>query len=286
MMRRRRFIQIVAAAALAPEVAAAQVRRWTGRAMGADVSLVLYGADPGTLDRALDLIRAAEARFSLHDPGSELVRLNAAGGGRVSSDMARLLDLAARMHHATEGLFDPTIQPVFDALLRGAPAPWDLVGWNRLKWDGARLALASGQALSLNGIAQGDVTDQVRNHLADQGLDKALVNIGEHAAIGGPFRLGLEDPVHGLLGQISLSDSALATSSPGAMLLGNRSHILHPAGGAPCWSTVSVRAQTAVVADAVSTGLCLAPIEQAKRIARRLGVAVTLVDDQGDITRV
>ena len=287
-MRRRRFIQVVAAtlAAGGPAFARADAQRWRGVAMGAAVALDLFGAQPEDLAAAVDEIRAAEARFSLYDPTSELSRLNAAGGGVLSAEMAELLALCDAMHAATDGLFAPTVQPVFAALARGERPPWEDVGWGRVALRDGEVVLAPGQALTLNGIAQGFATDRVRATLAARGLTHALISVGEHAALGGPFRLGVVDPVHGQVGMRTLTDGCLATSSPGAMRLGTQTHILHPMNGPAHWSTVSVEAESAAIADAASTALCLADLPQVRRITRALGARTTLIDPGGDVSSV
>lgn len=285
MMNRRRFILVSAAAAAgATRANAATPMRWQGRAMGADVSLVLHGGDEQDLSTAVALIRDAEARFSLYQPNSELSRINDGGGGALSVQMSELLHLSARVHRLSEGLFDPTIQPVFQALLSGARPPWHLVGWDRVNLSANHIWLAPGQRLTLNGIAQGYATDLVRSHLRARGFVQALVSVGEHAAIGGPFRLALQDPQFGQVGTRTLTGQAIATSSPLAMTLGDKSHILHPNGQSGIrWSTVSVEAQSAALADGLSTALCHAPIRLVDKVARAMGVRVTLVDHQGDV---
>ena len=56
--------------------------------------------------------------------------------------------------------------------------------------------------------------------------------------------------------------TALAVSAPGALRIGGRGHILHPATGLPAparWTGVSITAPTAALADALSTAACLMP---------------------------
>lgn len=287
MMNRRRFITVVAAACIGGGQTQASPLRWSGRAMGAEVSLELHGGSPVVLAAARAAILRLEQIFSLHDPRSELSRLNANGGGIASPDMVAVLDLAEEVHGETGGLFDPTIQPVFEAWLAGEAAPWHRVGWQRIHRKGHEVRFGKGQALTLNGIAQGYATDRVRAVLMEHGLTLALVAVGEHAAIGGPFRLALVDPVHGRIGTRTLQNGAIATSSPFAMRLGKGTHIIAPNGSeTPRWSTVSVEAQSAALADALSTALCLAPVDMVRDVARVFGVRVTLVDAGGDVLRV
>ncbi|NRB02825.1 MAG: FAD:protein FMN transferase [Rhodobacteraceae bacterium] len=285
-MTRRRFLS-VSAATLVASAAHASTARWQGRAMGAEVSLVLHGGTQQDLDAAVTEIRRVERLFSIYDPTSELSHLNKNSGGRLSPDTQDLLALCDSVHRTTDGLFDPTVQPVFRAALHGRALPWHLVGWDRVRIEQGHLTMAKGQQLTLNGIAQGYATDQVRDLLTARGFAKALVSVGEHSAIGGPFRLQLEDPIHGPLGLRTLEDSAIATSSPNAMQLGVGAHIFDPTGRAvPLWSTVSVEAKSAALADGLSTALCMAPRDQIAQIAGATGTRITLIDRSGDLTRL
>ncbi|MEM9584354.1 MAG: FAD:protein FMN transferase [Pseudomonadota bacterium] len=255
--------------------------------MGADVSLALYGGHQDDLAAAVAEIEKTEKLFSIYDPTSELSRLNKQGGGAISYETAQILSLCDRLHSLTGGLFDPTIQPIFKAALKGSPLPWHLVGWKKLHLTRDQLHLAPGQQMTLNGIAQGYATDKVKDLLIARGYDKALVSVGEHAAIGGPFRLGLVDPEQGQVGTRVLENSAVATSSPLAMKMGRNPHIFHPKGDrSPSWSTVSVQADSAALADGLSTALCLAQLDQIKAINRATGARITMVDAEGDISTI
>ncbi len=288
-MRRRRFLQIAAAALAVPGRAGAETL-WQGRALGADVSVSLRGdaaAANAVLPRIENLLHGIEAEFSLHDPVSALSRLNRDGWLAPSPDFRALFAASDRVHRLTGGRFDPTVQPLWRALAEGRPIgpARAALGWNRVQVSPRTIRLAPGQALTFNGIAQGFATDRVRDLLAAVGFTHALVNIGEYAAIGGPFRIGVEDPIHGLLGQRALSGGCVATSSPGALTLGPSFHILDPMGRAPLWSTVSVEATTATLADGLSTALCFLDREAIARLSRTGHdlLSVTLVSPDGDL---
>lgn len=285
-MRRRRFLQIVLGAALAGGRAAAG--EWRGPAFGADVS-IRAGADLD-LDPVLAEIARIEAAFSLYRD-SELTRLNASGTCTPSDAMRSVLGLSARVHAATGGAFDPTVQPLWTALATGgdAAAARSRVGFGRVA-IGDRVTLGPGQALTLNGIAQGYAADRIRAVLAAQGLTDCLIDMGEFSAIGGPFRVGIEDPVAGLVGRHAIGGAgprAIATSSPGALRLPGGSHILGPRGEVPLWSTVSVAGDDAALCDAASTAFVLMPADRiaAARDALALG-PVVLVDFAGDLVTI
>ncbi|MCG6903476.1 MAG: FAD:protein FMN transferase [Rhodobacter sp.] len=286
-LTRRRFLTISAAFAGMPSIA--QAESWQGYAFGAEVSLTIRGPRQVTvpaLAGARALLREVERRFSLYDPDSDLSRLNATGRLALGPGFHALLQAADHAHRITGGLFDPTVQPLWLALADGRD-PGDAlraVGWNRVRFDLARVALDRGQALTFNGIAQGYATDLITESLAARGLTDLLVNIGEYRGIGGPWRLGLSDPVHGHLGTRTLTGGAIATSSPAAMSLGRHGHILHPA-ARPQWSTVAVEAPNAMLADSLSTAMTLAPRDQIEAILKAQdGLRVTLVDFDGNLT--
>ena len=288
MIPRRRFLAITAAALAVP--GGGRAASWQGRALGAEVSITIRGGGAlaaRAIEATRQIIARTERLFSLYDADSSLNRLNRTG--RLDAPdpwFLALVQSADAAHRLTEGRFDPSVQPLWRALATGGDigAARAAVGWTRVRFDARRITLAPGQALTFNGIAQGFATDRVAEALTGLGLRDVLVNIGEYRGQGGPWQLGLDDPAHGPLGQITLTDGAVATSSPGALAIGDGSHILLP-GASPLWSTVSVSARNATLADSLSTGLCLAPRALVERIASQEDVqAIRLVDRAGDLT--
>lgn len=282
-MNRRRFLMIAAAAAATPLAAS----DWRGQALGTDLSVTLAG--PGAERALADLkpvIERLDATFSLYR-ASELTDLNGAGHGRPSPWLSSALVLCDELHRLTGGVFDPTVQPLWRALAEGRDtgAAAAAIGWGRVAL-GPEVRLGPGQALTLNGMAQGLAADLVRDWLRLRGFDRALVNMGEYAALGGPFRLELEDPEAGPLGQVSISGRAMAVSSPGALSVGGRAHILHPKGQAPLWSTVAVQAESAALADGLSTALVFADAAEIAALRRRRAdiSRVIVVDQAGGLT--
>lgn len=288
-MKRRRFLQVAAVAAVLPGRAVAETI-WQGVALGADVSVTLRGSVTGVesaIEGIQGILRQMEAEFSLFDPDSSLSRLNRTGMLAPGPEFRSLCEAADHAHRMTSGLFDPTVQPLWQARAAGLDesAARQSIGWDRVTF-GAEIRLAEGQALTFNGIAQGFATDRVRDFLGQRGYGRALINIGEFAALGGPFDIGIADPDYGLLGRRHLSEGAIATSSPLATRLAGGSHILGPRGELPGWSTVSVEAASATLADALSTALVFLDrprIETLMSREKRIR-SVTLISPGGDLT--
>ncbi len=266
-MNRRRFLTIAAAFAACP-ARAGTPQVWTGRALGAEARIVLHGAAAheaaGLFARVEAELARIESHFSLH-ADSALVRLNRDGRlAHPAPDMTDLFALAGRVHAATGGAFDPTIQPLWLATARGGDTEGArrLIGWHRVRVAPDEIRLAPGMALTFNGIAQGHAADRVAALLRGAGFRDVLIDMGEIVALG---RNGARDwealiaaPDGTELARTGLSDRALATSSPmGTRIGAGAGHILDPRGGGARWSTVAVSAADAATADALSTAFCL-----------------------------
>ncbi len=265
LIPRRRFLALTACALIPQSVFAAT---WSGTGLGAALSLRLIGGTPRQTARAFAHVEREIARIeamaSLHRDSS-LTRLNRDGHlTHPAPDLAALLGLAGRVHAATGGAFDPTVQPLYLALAAGQPPDRSLIGWDRVQVGAQEIRLDRGQALTLNGIAQGWAADRIAQVLREAGFANALIDMGEVQALGtrddgGPWRGAVETPEGKTLAEVSLTDRALATSSPYGTRIGAAGlpHILGPQGQAPVWNTVSVSAPSAALADALSTAFCL-----------------------------
>ncbi|WP_424939016.1 FAD:protein FMN transferase [Aliiroseovarius sp. S253] len=267
MMQRRNVIKLGAAAlgAFALTRYTPSRREWRGRGFGADLSVVFHdsGADHERSFAAIEAeVERLEQVFSLFRPSSAISRLNRDGELRnPPKDLVTLLEKSKCVWAATDGVFDPTVQSVWQAKHTHpiSPAGFDTVD---VRHDLIRFK-QPGTALTLNGIAQGYASDQLSRLLQHRGHAAHLVNLGEFAAGDGDWRLGIENGDAQRLTHTDLSNLGLATSAPGAMRRANgKAHIVHPFGKAPVWKTVTVQAQTSALADAYSTALSL--IQRAK----------------------
>jgi len=315
-LSRRRFIGIIAAAAglpllpIAPARGEPSVRIWRGTALGADAVLQVHHPDPqiadGLIQRCLTEVERLEKIFSLYRPDSTIIHFNR--NGRVDDppmDFVRLLDTSASISRLTGGAFDPTVQPLWQLYVdhfarSGAdpdgPKPADieralaLVGHEAIEIGPALVRFRrKGMAITLNGIAQGYVTDRIVDLLWSEGVDRSLVDMGEIRAIGGqpgggPWSIGLEDPMKpGRIAEhVALENRAIATSGGYGFQFdaaGRFTHLLDPHTGASAhrYCAVSVMASTATMADALSTAFSAMPAERAEAIVKRFGLSARFV---------
>ena len=327
---RRRFIGITAAVAAVAAVpwAARSIGRlnaaaegiapvtWRGIALGADAQMRLYHPDRRFALRLIESAVAEVARlekiFSLYRDDSQLVRLNRSGRlSRPSADLLALLSQSREIHALTQGAFDPSIQPLWQAYANhftqqphSESAPPDavlqralgLVDFNQVHFDQAAVAFARpGMALSFNGIAQGYITDRITEMLREAGLTRALVDMGEIRALNtqddAVWQAGIRNPDNeeAVLLNVPLHNRALATSGGYGTVMdeaGRFTHLFNPKNGSssPRYRSVSVMAPAAAAADALSTAFSVSSPAAIRRAAAQVaGLKAWLVLPDGQV---
>lgn len=290
-LNRRRFISISAAAMgmglCDPTYAAPPALiRWQGAALGARAEIKLYSNNPAhagaIFGRCQREINRLENIFSLYVENSAISRLNR--DGVLDNPDIEFLDLLSRClscYQITDGAFDVTIQPLWNLYTdhfshKGADAagPSDdkiravlkRVGSDKIILDSRRISFAKPHmGISLNGVAQGYITDRVAKILKDAGFTNILVHMGETYAMGQhadgrQWTAGISSPLKDdkILLKIPLDHQALATSGGYGSPFSDQSrlhHLLDPKTGrsANHHGAVSVVAKDATTADMLST---------------------------------
>ena len=306
---RRRAISIFASAAaslVASRARADGFHEWRGIAMGADARITFSGVPASAAQTAADLavveIERLEQALSLFRSGSEICRLNR---DKVltypSADFRAALLLAQSLAASSGGLFDPTVQALWEAHVDwfaarpDAPLPPEAViaaarravDWRHLSVSAQAVRLGVDQRITLNGLGQGYVTDRVAALLRARGFAHVLVDLGEQCALGAqadgkPWIAARKGSA-----PIALRDGGLATSEGTGCVLGAQGaahHLFDPRSGrsARHWRRITVHHRHAAVADALSTTLYAAsPQEIAVIVAKFPGVMVWATDQDG-----
>jgi thiamine biosynthesis lipoprotein len=316
-MRRRQALRAAlglgAVAACGAGAHADSSLRWQRRELvgfGTTLSLQAGHVDERMLAIALDAAVAAlqriEGQMSLFRDDSALSRLNR--DGRLDAppaELRELLGIAREIARASDGAFDPTVQPLWLAFAHAqragrlptraeVDAARDRVDWRALVLEpaGARLARAD-MGVTLNGIAQGYAADRVRAVLSGHGVRHALVDAGEFAMAGRDPRgarwtLGIADPlVEGrLLARLFADGRCVATSGDDQTVFSadhRHHHIFDPHTG---WSPadmagVTVAAPSGALADALTKVLFVGGPARARELARHWRIDALWVDKQG-----
>lgn len=318
-MNRRRALRLIGAAACVAGVPAplwarelSRVR-WRGALLGTLGEITLYHEDPGTaralLESCVVEIERLEQMVSLYRADSLINRLNREA--RLTSpppELVGLLREAQAIGDLTDGAFDITVQPLWRLYaehfaspeadpngpsVRAIEAARGLVDYRGLDVATKRLRLARpGMALTLNGIAQGWLTDRIADRLRDGGIAHLLVDLGELRAAGGrgdgsSWRVALDGGGE----TVDLLDGGIATSSASGTVFertGRFNHLFDPHSGRSAGREVrlTVRADSAMHADAFATALAVMPLAARPAVlegagARRLQLVETSAPPAG-----
>ncbi len=307
-MHRRRFIQILATSAAGLSLSRAAHARtlqpvsWSGYTMGAEGRFTLYTDQPtrakAVIKHCMAEIQRLESVFSLYQEQSEIRQLNQNSSlTHASSDWQTILNAVDAANQLTGGLFDPTIQPLWQTYathFEGTSDPFagptevqlkstlSQVDWQQVEFGPTQIRFKqAGMQLSLNGIAQGYITDRVADILRDAGYHNVLVELGETRAIGPhpeqrPWNIGIKDAqqTDAFFTVAELNNQALATSGGYGSTFsedGRFHHLIHPKTGQSntCWRSLSVIAPSATEADALSTGLSFANEHQIQAVLKQ-----------------
>jgi thiamine biosynthesis lipoprotein len=296
---RRRFLRVVAAAAGVPLVIAAvratapkpQWHRWQLDVLGALSELTLWHPDAAFAHRTFLRVRHEVERFerifSLYRPDSEISRLNEAGTlMKPSRELRTLIEDSQRLGALSGGAFDVSVQPLWrlyeahfwshtniqpDIAARARDVAHSLVDFRQIDIGASAIRFArAGMAITLNGIAQGYISDAVADLLRNEGFPSAVVDLGECRTIGRhpdgrPFRIGIRDgrDSNRIDGTVELEDMALSVSGGYGTTFdqsGRFHHLFDPRTGASANSLVDVAVigPRATAADALATAIYVA----------------------------
>ena len=316
---RRRCLTILGATIIAPssllpkpaQSKPVQHITWHGILMGANASITLATKNEthakATLTKLLEEVKKLESYFSLYQKNSLINQLNKQGTlENPPKEFKELIDQSQQFAKLTNGAFDPTIQPLFMAyknlsssITKNALANHpsvkqarELINWQAIKCEANKISFKKqGMAITLNGIAQGYITDKAVEILKANGFENTLVNFGEYHGLGSKtpnsnkgwmIQLGQSTKINPNPELWPLQNNALAASSQNGYKFENvpsLHHMLDPKSGTnqTAWQEIYVLAKLATTADAASTALFASKPELVNTIAKNLKIQKALL---------
>lgn len=274
------------------------------------------GLANAAIARAMAWLDALSDRVTRFSEESELTRLNASAGEwrPVSGLLFALVAESVAAARATDGLFDPALLPLLEALGydrdydeiehretdQRTVAPFVAGRWRDIQLDAKRLRilLPPGARLDLGGIAKGWAADAVlARYLGD--YDNALINAGgDMRARGGPhpgeaWPIGIGNPLAPPDAEPSESAAVLTMSRGGLATSGatgrwwtqggaRQHHLLDPRTGRPIplWIDASDSDHQLDASPLIATATALAPTavhaETAAKVALLRGYPAAL----------
>lgn len=261
-----------------------RARPWLGTLVEIEAEAALDSAVVlVAIDAAFAAIAAVHAAMSVHDPLSELSRLNAGAHRQalpVSAPLLRVLRAALDLAAASDGAFDPVVGGRLTALgllPEAAVAAAPEARWRDVQIDDSgHVRFARPLRLDLGGIAKGYAVDEAVAVLRAAGISAAQVNAGGDLRVFGAAaqRIALRDPraPSRLAHAIELQDQALATSAPyHTAAAGLPSALIEPRSGQPYagGDSLSVIAPSCLIADALTKVALFATTERRDALLER-----------------
>ncbi len=253
------------------------------------------------------------AILNRHEPTSAMGVLNDTGALRSAPDeLVYLLRRARGFELLSAGAFDIAVAPVVDLLRQrresgdGRPLSNGELGEalarveaGRVDVDGRGVRFRGERTtVTLDGMAKGFIVDRMAHALEACGADGYLINAGGDIRTAGtrdgraPWSVAVQDPDKG--GEypdvLRLHDGAVATSGSYEIYFDRQRtlhHIIDPTGGWPVHtSSVTVRAATAMTADALATAVFVAGPEKGMPLVASIpGAACLIVAANGSILK-
>ncbi|HUE86321.1 MAG TPA: FAD:protein FMN transferase [Vicinamibacterales bacterium] len=276
------------------------------RTMGSEVRVTVWTAQESVAYDAFDAVFAEfdrlDALLSIWKPGSDVLRINAGAGQApvaVSPETIEILQAAQRVSVWTDGKFDITFGALSDVWrfdhdqdnrVPGAveiAARLPLVDHRRVVVDagaGTAFVEVAGMRIHLGGIGKGYAVDRAVALLRVYGIRDFMVQFGGDLYVSGqpgdgPWRLGINDPRGApdeSFATIDLRDATFSTSGDYERFFiadGVRyHHLLDPETGHPARDSrsVTIVAASAMVADALSTGVFIMGAHKGMELVERL----------------
>lgn len=261
------------------------------------------------LDSTFRLCEYYDRLFDRFDEGSDIHRINSSGGKpcAVSEDTIELLELALEYSDLSDGQYDVTCGRVtglwdFTAEAPALPEPsaiadaLETVDWQAVKIENGFVTVPEGTELDAGGIAKGYIADRLVEHLRQNGVQSAVVNLGGNICVlgnkdGKPFSIGLQSPFDqsSCIGYLSAADCSVVTAGSyqrcfeldGSLY----HHILDLSDGMPSRSglaSVTVICEGSARADALATICFLLGAEDGLALINSIdGTEAVFVTDSG-----
>lgn len=171
---------------------------------------------PALYDRLFNRLAELEIILSANRDDSVLARVNRNAGLQaveIPGELYAVLERALYFAEATGGAFDPTIGPLVKLWGIGTESAripsgreidtaLALVNYRELELNGNTAFLKNrGMALDLGAIAKGYAADELVKILREEGVTRALLDLGGNVYVWGkkengtPWRIGVQDPL-------------------------------------------------------------------------------------------
>ncbi len=242
------------------------------------------------LDNAFKLMEGYENKFSFYKEESIIWKFNNSiiDSLFLDEDLKEIISISKELYDKTEKHYDITIgalSEIWDFDNEVIPTNEEIAkaikvtDFKKLKIENGYLHKPDGMKINLGSLAKGYIIDKTVEYLEQQNVISGFVNAGGDMRIFGrkkPFKIGIQHPrseTNEIIAVIDVGNKSVVTSGDYEryFIKGNirYHHIIDPLTGFPSQKAISVTviAETALIADAYSTALFLLEPQQAIKLA-------------------
>ena len=278
-------------------------------------TITIHGnPDRAVLAEAFDLCAEYEKLLSITEQGSDVWRINHAGGApvTVAPQTAEIIKAGLEYGELSGGMFDITIgrlSTLWDFTGEsGVPSEADIynaletVDYRQVVLNGNTVQLLNPEAwIDLGGIAKGYIADMAASFLKERGVESAIVDLGGNIVTvgqkpdGSPWRIGITKPFSDrkeTIGYVETGEASVVSSGIYERQFVENGevfhHILNPFTGMPVRSDVvgaTVLSDESMFGDALSTIIPLVGSERAWVILTELTgvIGAVLILENGEV---
>lgn len=280
-------------------------------AMGSTVEIQVRGVNEITANKAINAgfeeAKRIDTLFSTYLIGNPMWKLNNTTADEiiVDSETFYVLKKCDEFWNATQGAFDAALGNLieiigFDKHSPNLPSPQKIkealkkIGWKHIRLKEPNILIKPANIkLSFNACVPGYAADKIANILSNYGIKEYLINVGgEIFTRGKNWKIGIQHPrkEFELLATIKVDGKGVSTSGDYEQFFkkGKKmyTHIFNPLTGYPAneCQSVTVIADDAITADALSTGIFVLGPQKGLELVKKLkNVEVMIVDSSGTI---
>lgn len=183
-------------------------------ALNTTCSITVYNRKKVNLESVEKIVKDFESKISFHLPESKINKINSFAGEKsveVDNELFYLIEKSIFFSELSKGYFDPTIGSLSKLWGIGSknylPDTREIdeilekINYTKIEVESKNVLLEEqGMMLDLGGIAKGYISDIVKAHLKEIGVESAIINLGGNISLLGrkkgklPWKVGIQNP--------------------------------------------------------------------------------------------
>lgn len=279
--------------------------------LGSTFKISIYGKDSDRLiQESIEIVNEIDNKMSLNNSESEINKINNNAGiefSKVSDDTFYVVSKAVEYGDISKGYFDISIAPLVNLWGITSDSPQvpseseinqalSLINYKDIEFEENKIKLKREKmGIDLGGIAKGFAADKVYNHLNENGVKSAIIDVGGNISLlgtrpdGSEYTIGIQNPFESRgnhFATVKIADKTIVTSGKYERFFTYENkdyhHILSPFDGYPIENnieSVTIISENSLEADALSTTVLLLGTEKGLELINSLKDSECIIVD-------